>query len=128
MRHSVRASIKAFAIVATLLGVVGLVSACGGDDDTATGSDSSPKVIDVTFQGNTVTPNGDVISVARGQKVEFEVKADKAGEIHVHSDPAKEYQYNAGTTHISVGSFDVPGRIEVESHALEKTICILEIK
>lgn len=127
MRRSVSV-VKSFAIVATLLGVVGLVSACGGGDDGGTTNDAGPKVIDVTFTGDSVTPNGDLISVARGQKVEFAVKADKAGEIHVHSSPSKEYEYKAGTTHITVGSFDVPGRIEVESHALEKTICILEVK
>lgn len=127
MRHSVRV-VKSFAIIATLLGVVGLVSACGGSDDSGTTTGDGPKVIDVTFDGDTVKPNGDLITVARGQKVEFAVKADKSGEIHVHSDPAKEYEYKAGTTHITVGSFDVPGRIEVESHALEKTICILEVK
>ncbi|MEX0427564.1 hypothetical protein AB3X52_08040 [Nocardioides sp. DS6] len=128
MRRSVRASLKSFAIVATLLGVVGLVTACGSSDDNPSSGASGPKVIDVTFKGDSVTPSGDIITVARGQKVEFEVTADTAGEIHVHSDPAKEYEYKAGTTHISVGSFNVPGRIEVESHALEKTICILEIK
>jgi len=128
MRHSARL----FAIVATLLGVVALTAACGSDSDTgssgSTDGSTSPKVIQVTFSGKSVTPNGEVVQVARGQKVELDVKADAAGEIHVHSDPEQHKEYGAGTTHLSLGSFDVPGRIEVESHALEKTIVILEVK
>lgn len=124
MRHSVRL----FAIVAALLGVVSLAAACGSNSDTGSGTSTGTKVIDVTFKGDSVTPNGETIEVSRGQKVELEVQADSDGEIHVHSDPAKEYSYKAGTTHISIGSFDVPGRIEVESHALEKTLFILEVK
>lgn len=122
MRHSARL----FAIVATVLGVVTLAAACGSDRPTS--ATSQPKIIGVTFSGKDVTPNGELVQVARGQQVELEVKADKAGRIHVHSDPAQHKDYGTGTTRISLGSFDVPGRIEVESHALEKTIVILEIK
>jgi hypothetical protein len=124
MRDAMRTG-RMIAVVATLLGVVALVAACGSDDQPST---SGTKTIRVSFSGSDVTPNGDLVSVSRGQDVKLEVTADKAGEIHVHSDPAKEYQYGVGTTSISLGSFDVPGRIEVESHALEKTIVVLEVK
>ena len=119
------------ATMAVLLGAVALLSACGSsngsDNGTGTGSDK-PLVIDVTFSGSTVTPNGDRVDVAVGQKVEFVVKADAAGEIHVHSTPEKELEYNAGTTELTVGPFDTPGLIAVESHALNKTIVQLQVK
>jgi len=122
---------RLMATMAVLLGAVALLSACGSsngsDNGTGTGSDK-PLVIDVTFSGSTVTPNGDRVDVAVGQKVEFVVKADAAGEIHVHSTPEKELEYNAGTTELTVGPFDTPGLIAVESHALNKTIVQLQVK
>ena len=120
------------ATTAAVLGTAVLLTGCGSSDNTADngsdGSASSPKVINVTFSGNSVTPNGDRVDVARGQKVEFVVKADAAGEIHVHSTPEKELEYDAGTTELTVGPFDTPGLIEVESHALDKTIVQLQVK
>lgn len=119
------------ATMAVLLGTVCLLTACGssnGSNDTGDGSTTKPLVIDVTFAGNSVTPNGERVDVAVGQKVQFVVKADASGEIHVHSTPEKELEYNAGTTELTVGPFDTPGLIEVESHALDKTIVQLQVK
>jgi hypothetical protein len=56
------------------------------------------------------------------------VKADAEGEIHVHSDPEHELEYGAGTTTLATFTIDKPGIVEVESHALEKTIVQLEVK
>ena len=126
MRHSMRTVGRVVAILAAMLGTVALTAGCGSSDGTT--AESKPQMIRVTFSGNTVTPNGDVVDVSSGQSVKLEVTADKAGEIHVHSDPAKEYPYGVGTTSLTLGSFDVPGRIEIESHALDKTIVIVEVQ
>ena len=119
------------ATLAVLLGMTGLLTACGSSNDANTAGDggsTEAKVINVTFSGDTVTPNGERVDVAVGQKVQFVVKADAAGEIHVHSTPEKELEYNAGTTELTVGPFDKPGIIEVESHALDKTVVQLKIQ
>ena len=63
-----------------------------------------------------------------GQPIELVVKADAEGEIHVHSDPEHELEYGAGTTTLPTFTIDKPGIVEVESHALEKTIVQLEVK
>lgn len=119
------------AILAALLGLAALLAGCGSSSSgSASGSTSASKtkVIDITFNGSSVTPNGERVKVGVGQKVEFLVKADAAGQIHVHSSPEKMLDYNAGTTEIQVGSFDQPGLIEVESHALNKTIVQLQVQ
>ena len=85
------------------------------------------KTIDVTIEGDSVTPNGDRVDVRTGQRIELVVQADVAGEIHVHSDPEQELEYGAGTTTLPL-TIDKPGIVEVESHALEKTIVQLEVK
>jgi hypothetical protein len=115
------------AVVAVLVGVLAL-TACGSDDEAPTSGDQTTKSIAIKFEGDTVTPNGERVEIAKGQPVEFIVTADAPGEIHVHSDPEKELEYQQGTTILKLGSFDRPGIIEVESHHLEKTIVQLEVK
>lgn len=123
---------RLMAISVVLLGTTGLLAGCGSsnaNDANGTGATSGkPRVIDITFSGETVTPNGERVKVGVGQEVDFRVKADAAGEIHVHSTPEKQLAYSAGTTEIKVGSFEQPGLIEVESHALDKTIVQLQVQ
>lgn len=117
------------AVLAVLTG--GLVlTACGdgSDGQTSASNQSSAKTINIKFEGKTVTPNGERISVAIGQPVKFVVTADAPGEIHVHSSPERQLEYGTGTTILDLGSFKTAGIIEVESHALEKTIVQLEVK
>ena len=91
---------------------------------------SSPDgtTIEVTFDGDKVTPNGDRIEVERGQAVTLVVTADKPGEIHVHSTPEQELEYDAGTSTLTIANLDQPGVVDVESHDLEKVIVQLEVR
>ena len=118
---------RALATLAVLTCTALSVSACGGGDSSS-GSSDQPKVINVTFSGDSVTPNGDRVEVQHGQPVELKVTADKAGEIHVHSDPEQELAYDKGTSTVEIKPIDQPGIVEVESHALEKTIVQLEVR
>jgi hypothetical protein len=132
-RHLVpRALARQLVMLVALVLTGGLaLTACGSDSDEGGDTPSSTqdtKSIDITFEGDTVTPNGERVDVAIGQKVEFVVKADAPGEIHVHSSPEQEVKYEKGTTIVSIGSFDRAGIIEVESHALEKTIVQLQVQ
>lgn len=115
-------------LVALLLGVAALTAGCGSATNGSPSADATgTKVIDVTFSGNTVTPNGDRVQVAVGQPVELDIHADASGEIHVHSDPEQHVEYHAGTTQASIGSFNIPGQITIESHALNKVIVVLQV-
>lgn len=118
-----------FATVAVLAAVLASITACG-DDDTSPGSDASSrtKVIAVEIEGDSVTPNGDRVEVAVGQEIELKVTADAPGEIHVHSSPEQELEYDEGVTTLELAPIDKPGIVEVESHTLEKTIVQLEAR
>ena len=121
---------RALAALTLVICSVGLVG-CGDDSDSSGGGDGKDlptKTIDVTISGDGVTPNGDRVDVKVGQPIELVVKADAAGEIHVHSDPEQELEYGSGTTTLKSFTIDKPGIIEVESHQLEKTIVQLEVK
>jgi hypothetical protein len=120
---------RALAVLALVVCSIGLV-ACGDEEAPANdgGSELETKTINVTIEGESLTPNGDRIEVKVGQPIELVVKADEPGEIHVHSDPEQELKYSAGTTTLPLTAIDKPGIVEVESHQLEKTIVQLEVK
>jgi hypothetical protein len=89
-------------------------------------TEDAAQVIDITFEGDSVTPNGDRVEVTAGEPITLRVTADKAGEIHVHSNPEQELDYDAGTTTLHL-TINQPGIVEVESHELEKIIVQLEV-
>lgn len=110
-------------VVTVLLGV----TACGGNNSGQPGN-TATKTIDITFKGDTVTPNGDRIQVSVGQPIELVVTADRAGEIHVHSSPEQELPYDKGSSTLTLDPIKTPGVIEVESHTLDTTIVQLEVR
>ncbi len=117
----------AAALASTLLAAT-LLTSCGSSDSSSGGASGTEqtKVIDVTFDGDTTNPNGELIKVAVGQKIELDVTADAPGEIHVHSTPEQEFEYKAGDSTIEVDPITAPGRVVVESHTLEKTLFTLQ--
>ena len=116
------------AIAVVLLSALTL-SACGGNSSSAPDSSQLPtKRIDITFNGDDVTPNGQRYDVAVGQRIQFDVTADKPGEIHVHSSPEQEFEYDKGSSTIAVKPIQAPGIITVESHTLDKVILQLQVK
>ena len=121
---------RALATLAVLTLALGATAACGGDDSSSpsgSGSSDEPQVIEVTVDGDSVTPNGDRVEVQHGQPIELEVTADAPGEIHVHSEPEQELEYAEGETTLKL-QIDRPGVVEVESHDLDKVIVSLEVK
>jgi hypothetical protein len=118
---------RSVAAVAVALVTALSLSACGSSgSSTSSGSDLPTKVIDITFTGSDVTPNGTDIDVKVGQPIELDVTADKPGEIHVHSSPEEqEFEYQHGSSTFHLKPIPAPGRTTVESHTLEKTLFIL---
>ncbi len=108
-----------------LLCTMAMATACGDDSDD--GGTSEPKTIEITVSGDTVTPNGERIEVDVNQPIDLVVTADKPGEIHVHSEPEHEFEYQAGTETFKM-AIDKPGVVEVESHTLDKVIVQLEVR
>jgi hypothetical protein len=114
----------ALAAATVVIGCLGL-TACGHADQTGSGT-APPKVIDITFQGSDTTPNGTDIDVGVGQRIEFDVTADKPGEIHVHSSPKEqEFEYGQGSSTFQVTPIQAPGQVVVESHTLDRTLFTL---
>ena len=73
-----------------------------------------------------MTPNGSEIDVAVGQRIEFDVTADKPGEIHVHSSPrSRSSSTRRATRRSTVKPIPAPGQVTVESHTLDKVLFTL---
>ncbi len=95
--------------------------------DLSTPDEEQPQTVEVTFEGDTVTPQGERVEATAGEPLVLRITADRPGEIHVHSSPEQEIEYDAGTTEKSL-TIDKPGVVEVESHTLEVLIMQLEVR
>jgi hypothetical protein len=81
--------------------------------------------IKVTIQGGKVTPNGSRVKVKVGEPVTLQIDADTEGEIHVHSTPEQEIEFDAGKSMKKL-TINQPGIVDVEDHELEQVIVQLE--
>jgi hypothetical protein len=115
---------RLFAGVALVLLSTLSLTACG-DSQSTDPSELPTKVIDVTINGSDTDPNGEHLDVSVGQRMELDVTADQPGEIHVHSDPEQEFEYHTGSNTFALKPIRAPGRVDVESHTLDKLLFTL---
>jgi hypothetical protein len=96
----------------------------GGPGSTDSGNGTAVS-IDITFEGDSVDPNGRQIEVPVNEPITLAISADAPGELHVHTQPEQEIAYPAGESSHEL-TLDRPGVYEVESHDLEKIVVELE--
>jgi len=112
------------AVTVVLLSLL-MLTACGSGSSSQNTSDLPTKVIDITIKGSDTDPSGQSIDVRVGQRIELDVTADEPGEIHVHSTPEQEFEYDGGSSTFELQPIQAPGRVPVESHTLDKTLFVL---
>lgn len=110
------------------------LTACGGGDDAdpPAGSqvatrDGDAVAVTITREGDEFTPNGERVELAVDQTLVLTVNSDEAGQIHVHSTPDQDIDYDAGTSEHEL-VIDRPGVVEVESHEPEVVLLQLEVR
>ena len=84
------------------------------------------QVIEMTFKGDTVSPNGDRVEVSLAEPIILKITADAPGELHIHSSPEQELAYEAGSSEHTL-EIERPGIVEVESHDLGVIVVQLEV-
>ena len=129
---------RALPICAVLLSVLLGLSGCGTDEPAAkaeTTEESSPSstpssptptpsaspskpagtTIDITVSGDDISPEAKQVRVKAGEQITFRFDTDRAGELHVHSSPAKYVEFRSGTSQQSI-TLRQPGVVDVEEH------------
>jgi hypothetical protein len=141
--------------LATTLAAALLLGGCGSDDPaTEADQDSSPSAAstptdeatesspaeeesekprpqgpfaDLTFKGDTVSPNGERVDLGVGEKLTLRIDADRPGELHVHATPEQEISFPAGQSERPL-VIDQPGVVDVEDHESGKVLLQLEVR
>ena len=83
-------------------------------------------VVDITIDGQEVSPNGQRLQVERGEPVHLRFSTDRAGELHVHSRPEQVVEFAAGKSKQTL-VVDSPGLVEVEEHETGFVVLQLEV-
>lgn len=123
---------RAFAAVASLLLILGL-AACGSDADEEPEPTAEPTAepTETPEEPEPTEPAGPTIELAFahdgpasdtktwqakvGEPVTFEIEAESAGELHIHSVPDQTIAYPAGRSSHEA-TFTQPGVVDVEHH------------
>ena len=112
--------------LATVLTTLLMLAGCGSDEpELGTEPTSESGRIELTFKGEDAPPT-ERVSVEPGEEIELVIKSDEPGELHVHTDPEKTLDYEAGTTNLTL-TIDEPGVVDVERHEPEALVLQLEV-
>jgi plastocyanin len=98
-----------------------------GQSSSSGSSSSATTKVDVTVKGDSVTPAAKAMTIAVGDTVELDVEADRSGELHVHSTPEHEFEFDAGTSTFKF-TLDQPGTVDVEEHVSESLVLRILVK
>lgn len=128
--------------VAALFGLGACASADSDDDGGITTPTSTPEpsgsagpseppspsgtTVEITIEGDSISPNGKRIDAAVGEPITFKVTSDRAGELHVHTSPSQEVEYGVGTSRFQL-IVERPGIVEVEDHDAGLVVVQLEV-
>ncbi|HEX3546619.1 MAG TPA: hypothetical protein VHU62_08590 [Mycobacterium sp.] len=85
-------------------------------------------VIDVTIKGGTVTPTNEQLQAAVNEPIVIRVNSDATDELHVHSTPDHTFDVAAKQMQSFQFSVDVPGKVDVELHHLNRTIATIAVQ
>ena len=84
--------------------------------------------IDVTIKGGDVTPTNEQLQAAVKEQIVIRVNSDAADELHVHSTPEHKFNVEAKPMQSFQFTVDVPGKVDVELHHLNKTIATIRVQ
>ena len=85
-------------------------------------------VIDVTIKGGNVTPTNEQLQAAPKEPTVIRVNSDAADELYVHSIPDHTFNVEAKPMQSFQFSVDVPGKVDVELHHLNRTIATIAVQ
>src|SRR4051794_1307632 len=60
-------------------------------------SSAAAATVDVKIEGDEVTPVAQAVEIGVGDTIALNVTSDRSGELHVHSSPEQELEFEPGT-------------------------------
>ncbi|UCZ60260.1 hypothetical protein [Mycolicibacterium phocaicum] len=84
--------------------------------------------IDVTIAGGTATPINQQVQAKLGQPIIVRVNSDAADQLHVHSSPEHTFDIKPEKGQEFQFTVDVPGKVDVELHHLDKTVATTTVQ
>lgn len=85
-------------------------------------------VIDVTIKGREVTPTNAQFDSKVNQPIVVRVNSDAADQLHVHSNPEHEFNVKPKNGQSFQFTVDVPGKVDIELHQLNRTIATVTVQ
>ena len=85
-------------------------------------------VIDVDIKGGNVTPTNAQLKASAKEQIVIRVNSDAVDELHVHSTPEHSFNVEAQPMQSFQFTVDVPGKVDVELHHLNKTIATIQVQ
>ena len=84
--------------------------------------------IDVDIKGGNVTPTNQQLQAGVKEQIIIRVNSDTADELHVHSTPEHSFNIEAKPMQSFQFTVDVPGKVDVELHKMNKTIATIQVQ
>ncbi|MCV7260323.1 hypothetical protein [Mycobacterium shimoidei] len=106
----------------------GLVACGAASNPGSTANNDAAVVVDVTIAHGSVTPTNATLEAKVHQPITVRVTSDATDELHVHSVPDHKFQVAAAPDQTFQFSVEVPGKVDVELHHLNKTIATIQVR
>ena len=82
---------------------------------SASPSPAAAATLDVRVAGDEVTPVAEQIDLEAGDSLLVRVRSDRAGELHVHTDPEQYVEFGSGSGEHEL-TLENPGSVDIEEH------------
>lgn len=107
-------------------------SASAGTTATTAAPSSAPPadgtIVDIQIAAGVVTPTNGQAEATVGKPIVFQVDSDVADQLHVHSVPEHTFPLEARQGQTFEFTVDVPGRVDVELHDLNRTVVTIQVR
>lgn len=98
-----------------------------GAAPTGEADEAAGKTLEVTVEGDTISPNGAEMSLSAGDELVLEITSDREGELHVHARPEAHVPYGPGRSTERV-VLENPGAVEIEDHDTGFVVALVQVR
>jgi heme/copper-type cytochrome/quinol oxidase subunit 2 len=128
MIRAALATVAAAALFSALVGCGSLSKTGPSTSSSAPPAAAGGLVVNVTIANGQVTPTNATLQANVREPITFRVTSDASDELHVHSVPDHKFAVAAAPNQTFEFSVDVPGKVDVELHHLNRTVATIQVR